>query len=162
MARTKTTTQTTRVNGVRVRLVTTTSASGTKVTVKAAPTEEWLLQAAAVRALRAMPEYGKLFTLAGDFNAARRSMLEQVKAKATGLTPGEHDKRVYMIGGRLGLIEYKNADGRLSKEQISRHAELHALGFTLQAVIKATTEEEAARKAVAVVKGWLGELAIAA
>src|SRR5437868_6427251 len=84
------TTQTTKVNGKRVRIVTTTTAAGTKVTMKDAPIEEWLLQAAAVRGLRALTEYPSQFLLAGDFNAARRSMREQDKAKATGLTSGEH------------------------------------------------------------------------
>ncbi|MGR9056062.1 VRR-NUC domain-containing protein [Rhizobium leguminosarum] len=162
----KTTVQTTRLNGAKVRIVTTTSATGTSVKVKAAPLEEWILQASAVRALRAMPEHGAApggrFLLAGDFNAARRSMREQVKAKATGLTPGEHDLRLYMTGGRLGLIEYKNAEGKLAKAQITRHADLRSLGFSLQAVIKASTEAEAAERTVAQVREWLATTAEAA
>jgi hypothetical protein len=157
----KTTTQTTRIAGAKVRIVTTTSAAGTSVKVNAAPIEEWILQAAAVRALKAMPEYGAApggrFLLAGDFNAARRSMREQVKAKATGLTSGEHDLRLYMADGRLGLIEYKNAEGKLGKDQITRHADLRSLGFSLQAVIKASTEAEAAERTVAQVREWLEE-----
>ncbi|XKM40343.1 hypothetical protein A4U53_030915 [Rhizobium ruizarguesonis] len=105
----KTTTQTTKIDGRRVRIVTRVTATGTSVKVSAAPVEEWLLQAEAVRQLRAMPEYVDdakdvrhgTFTLAGDFNAARRSMREQVKAKATGLTSGEHDLRLYIAGGQL-------------------------------------------------------------
>lgn len=151
----KTTVQTTRIAGAKVRIVTTTSAAGTSVKVKAAPLDEWILQAAAVRALKAMPEYTHQFLLAGDFNAARRSMREQVKAKATGLTSGEHDLRLYMTGGRLGLIEYKNAEGKLAKDQITRHADLRSLGFSLQAVIKASTEAEAAERTVALVREWL-------
>jgi hypothetical protein len=157
---TKKKTQTTTIAGARV--IITTSASG-KVTIKPAPIEEWVLQAAGVRALRAMPEYVDnaddakpgTFTLAGDFNAARRSMREQVKAKATGLAAGEHDLRISMYGGRLGLIEYKAAKTPVSADQRKRHALLAALGFTRQAILRATTEAEAARLAVDVVRGWL-------
>lgn len=160
----KTTTQTVRINGARVRLVT----RDGKVTAKPAPVEEWLLQAAIVRTLRTMPEYvddaAKVrhgtFTLAGDFNAARRSMREAAKAKATGLTPGEHDIRVYLSGGRLALIEVKGA-AAVSKAQKDRHALLAALGFTRQAVLRATTEDEAADKAVALVRGWLADTTVA-
>lgn len=167
----KTTKQTTRLNGKRVRIVTTTSNSGTRVQVTDAPVEEWILQAAAVRALKALPEYVAdakdvrpgTFTLAGDFNAARRSMREQVKAKATGLTSGEHDKRIYMwpaastAGGVLGLIEYKGEKTPVSKDQKERHALLSALGFRRQAILRATTEDDAAQQAVALVCGWLAE-----
>lgn len=124
-------------------------------------TLEWRLQAAGVRALRAMPGYGDRlapgvrFTLAGDFNAARRSPQEAVKAKATGLTAGEHDVRVYLEGGRLGLIEVKNRNGRLSPAQKERHPLLAGLGFGLQAVVKVSTEDEAAAEFVRVVSGWL-------
>lgn len=155
---TRTTTQTVRINGARVRLVT----KDGKVTMKAAPVEEWLLQAAIVRALRALPEYVDdaanvrpcTFTLAGDFNAARRSMREAAKAKATGLTPGEHDVRLYMAGGLLALIEVKGA-AAVSRAQKDRHALLAALGFKRQAILRATTEDEAATKAVTLVRGWL-------
>lgn len=157
--------QTTRLNGKRVRIVTTTSASGTKVTVKAAPIEEWILQAAAVRALKALPEYADKpgngqFTLAGDFNAARRSMREQMKAKATGLAAGEHDIRIYIAGGQLGLIEMKAAKTPVSKDQKDRHALLAWLGFDRQSVLRATTEEDAARQAVELVRGWLLDIAV--
>lgn len=154
----KSTVQTVRLNGKRVRLIT----RDGKVTVKAAPQEEWKLQAAIVTALRRLPSYAAdatqarpgTFTLAGDFNAARRSMREAAKAKATGLTPGEHDLRIYLHGGDLGLIEVKGASA-VSKAQKDRHALLAALGFKRQAIVKATTEAEAADKAVAVVRGWL-------
>ena len=48
--------------------------NGTRVVLAAANDNvpEWRLQAAQVRALRAMPEHGRLFLLAGDQNAARR------------------------------------------------------------------------------------------
>lgn len=168
MARSKTTVQTTRIKGSRVILKTTTNAAGeTKVTVKAAPVEEWILQSAAVRALRAMPEYSTqqgngLFTLAGDFNSARRSPREQMKAKATGLMPGEHDIRIYIEGGQLGLIEMKAAKTPVSAEQKKRHALMAWLGFTRQAVLRAASEDEAARLAVDVVRGWIEEARAAA
>lgn len=159
--------QTTTIKGKRV--VVTTTAAG-KVTVRPADIEEWVLQAAGVRALKAMPEYASdaanakpgTFTLAGDFNAARRSMREQVKAKATGLAAGEHDLRVYLhpagtAGGLLGLIEYKAAKTPVSADQRNRHALLAALGFDCQAVLRATTEDEAARLAVSAVRGWLAQ-----
>jgi len=157
-AATRTTTQTVRINGARVRLTT----KDGRVTMKPAPVEEWLLQAAIVRALRSMPEYAATaagakpgtFTLAGDFNAARRSMREAAKAKATGLTPGEADLRLYIYGGRLALIEVKGG-AAVSKAQRERHALLAALGFTRQAVLRATTPEDAAAQAVALVRGWL-------
>ncbi|THK38124.1 VRR-NUC domain-containing protein [Ensifer sp. MPMI2T] len=163
----KRTTQTTRIAGKRVRIITTTTATGTSVQVQNAPVEEWLLQAAGTRALRNMPEYVKdakdvrpgTFTLAGDFNAARRSMREQMKAKATGLTSGEHDKRIYMFGGELGLIEYKGEETPVSKDQKERHALLAALGFSRQEILRAKTEEQAAELAVAIVRGWLSEIA---
>lgn len=158
-------TQTTRINGQRVRLVTTNG----KVTVKPAGEEEWVIQSEIIRRLRAMPEFvtkaedasAGRFTLAGDFNAARRSMKESAKAKATGLTPGEHDIRLYMwpaastTGGEIGLIEVKGADTPVSKDQRGRHALLAALGFTKQAIVKSGSPDEAADMAVALVRRWL-------
>jgi hypothetical protein len=144
----------------RTRLArrTSTTQNGTRVVttklVEAGPLE-WRLQAAGIRALRAMPEFGKQFDFEGDFNAARRSPHEAVKAKATGLTAGAFDVRIYMHGGRLGLIEVKAAKGRLSPEQKTRHADLLRLGFTNQTVIKVATESEAAERFVSTVRGWL-------
>lgn len=144
----------------RTRLArqTRTTANGTRVTTTrlvAAPELEWKLQAAGIRALRALPEFGTQFDLEGDFNAARRSRQESVKAKATGLTAGAFDVRIYMQGGRLGLIEVKAAKGRLSPEQVRRHADLLRLGFTNQTVVKVATEAEAAERFVSTVRGWL-------
>lgn len=117
---------------------------------------EWRLQAAQVRALRALPEHGAPngFLLAGDQNAARRGPRAQVEAKATGMTPGEPDLRVYLPGGRLAFIENKTAKGRLSPAQQSRHAALQALGHTV-VVVRAVTEADAAQQALAAVHGWL-------
>lgn len=165
MPRSKTTTQTTRINGKRVRIVTKTGSTGTSVKVVAALPMEWELQAAQVRALRAMPEYARTvddvlrgkgqFTLAGDQNAAKRGHKARAEALAAGLTAGEHDVRIYMAGARLGLIENKVGDARLEPSQIVRHPLLAALGFHLQAICRAKTCEDAARQAVNLVRGWL-------
>ncbi len=152
---------TTRINGKRIRLVTVNGV--TKAT--AAPIEEWVLQAEAVRQMRGMPEFTEeaidvtqnavsgvdSFTLAADFNAGKRGA---TKAKATGVTAGETDLRVYGAAGRLLLIEYKNAEGRLSADQVKRHALLRALGYTVE-VIKAVTSEECATASVSLVRSWL-------
>lgn len=129
--------------------------NGTRVVRATNTTPEWKLQAAAVRALRALPEFGKRFTLAADMAAGKRGRQNAAIAKATGLVAGEADVRLYMEGGRLGLIEFKAAKGRLSPEQKDRGALLARLGFTHQAVVKAATEPDAALQAVSVVSGWL-------
>ena len=140
----------------RWRTRTTTLKNGTKVTRAGADViPEWKLQSSAVRALRALPEFGRRFTLAADMAAGRRGWQTATIAKATGLVKGEADLRVYLEGGRLGLIEYKAAKGRLSPEQKDRSALLHRLGFTMQAVVKATSEADSAVETVRVVKGWL-------
>lgn len=147
---------TVKVNGKRIRLVT----QNGKTVASAAPVEEWRLQAGAVRQLKAMPEYvataddvrPQTFTFAADFNAGKR---DAAKAKATGVMAGETDLRVYGEGARLLLIEYKNAEGRLSADQVKRHALLRALGYRVE-VIKAGTPEECAAASVAIVRGWLG------
>jgi hypothetical protein len=143
-------TQTTTINGQRVRLVT----SAGKVTVKPAPVLEYALQAAQVRALRAMPEYGRQFLLVGGMEAGKRGRQESVKAKATGLTAGHPDLTIFLPNGRCGLIENKGAEGRLSTEQKERHAALARIGHTV-VVIRAASEAEAAERAVATVRGWL-------
>lgn len=98
-----TTTQTVRINGVRTLLTT----RNGKVTSTPALPLEWELQAAQVRRLRNLPEYGKQFLLAGDMNSAKRGPKAQAQAVATGMTPGEPDLRIYLIGGRLASIENK-------------------------------------------------------
>lgn len=160
-------TQTTRINGKRVRIVT----KNGKVTTSAALPLESDLQAAQVRALRAMPEYaatakdaaqaarsGKpAFTLAADQNAARRGPKARSEALRTGMVAGEHDLRIYMTGGRLGLIENKVGKAPLQPSQKLRHPLLAALGFDRQAVIRAVTEDDAAAQAVATVRRWLAD-----
>lgn len=165
MAPQKSTTQTVRINGVRTKITT----RNGRVTARPAPVLEWELQAEAVRRLKAMPEYvtdaanvtAGTFTMAADFNAGKR---DAVKASATGVMAGEPDLRVYASDGRLLLIEYKNAEGRLSVDrvrkgkkrvgQVSRHALLRALGYRVE-VIQATTPEECAAATVALVRQWL-------
>lgn len=157
---------TVRIGGKRV--VVTTTAKG-KTTVRDAAVPEWMLQAEAVRQLKAMPEYAATaesakpgtFTFAADFNAGKRNA---TRAKATGVMAGEPDIRVYGYGARLLLIEYKNAEGELSVDKVvkgkkrvgqtTRHALLRALGYRVE-VIKATTPEECAAASVALVRGWL-------
>lgn len=142
--------QTTTINGKRVRLFT---APG-KATLIPAPELEWKLQAAQVRALRAMPEYGRQFLLVGGMEAGRRGRQEAVKAKATGLTAGHPDLTIFLPAGKVGMIENKNAEGRLSLAQRTRHAALAKIGHHV-VVIKASTEAEAAERAVAQVRAWL-------
>lgn len=153
----KKTTQTTKMNGKRVRIITTTGKDGgTSVRVEAAPVLEWLLQAEQCRRLKAMPEYGKQFLILGGMEAGRRGKQEQMKAKATGLTAGHPDLTVFLPGGRIAMIENKAANGRLSKEQVERHAALAAIGHTVE-VVKAATADKAGAAAVELVRGWLGE-----
>lgn len=144
------TTQTVRINGARVRLVT---QNGKVTTIKAAPLE-WELQAAAVRRLRGMDEYGRRFLLVGGMEAGRRGRNEAAKALATGLTAGHPDLTVFLLGGRCGFIEYKAANGRLSPEQTHRHAALRAIGHNVE-VVKAVSEVECADATEALVRGWL-------
>lgn len=118
---------------------------------------EWRLQAAGVTQLRRMIDMGAAFLIAGDMAAQKRSLGAIGRAKATGLEPGDPDLRVYLPKGRLGLIEYKAEDGRLSDEQVKRHARLVELGHSV-AVVQASTEDEAARATVTAVNGWLREI----
>jgi hypothetical protein len=149
---TKTTRQTVRVNGKRVVLTT----RNGKVNAKAAAPKEWELQAAQVKRLRSMPEYGKRFLLAGDQNAAKRGPRAQAEAIAAGMTPGEPDVRIYLASGRLGLIENKVGRAPLTESQRERHPALARLGHHVE-VVRAATEAEAADKAEALVRGWLAD-----
>lgn len=144
------TTQIVRINGIRTKIMT----KAGKVTTTPALPLEWELQAAQVRRLRNLPEYGKQFLLAGDMNSGKRGPTAQAQAIATGMTPGEPDLRIYLIGGRLASIENKVGKGRLSPAQRDRHAALVRLGHIVE-VVSATTEQEAADQAVRLVKGWL-------
>lgn len=147
----KPTQQTVRIKGVRT--IIRTSATG-KVTTKTALPLEWELQAAQVRALRAMPEYGKQFLLAGDQNAAKRGPRAQQEAIAAGMKPGEPDVRIYLPSGQIRLIENKVGNGRLSQDQKDRHAALAKLGHHVE-VVRAVTGEEAARFVVELVRRWV-------
>jgi hypothetical protein len=140
-----------------------TTANGTKVvttSTASAPDLEWRLQAEAVRRLRARPDYAAsavmpgAFTLAGDFNAARRSPREATIAKATGIAAGDPDLRIYASHGRLLMIELKAEKGKVSEEQIDRHALLIGLGYVV-VTIHATTPEECADLVEATVEEWL-------
>ncbi|RWX22596.1 VRR-NUC domain-containing protein [Rhizobium leguminosarum] len=160
---TKRTTQTTKLNGQRVRIVTTVTPTGTRVEVKAAPVLEIDLQIAAVRELKRMPEYVAkaedvrpgTFTLAADQNGSGfRGRNAAVKLKAAGMAAGEPDIRLYFAGGVLRAIEMKGEEGGLTDSQEKRFPLLRALGFEI-AVVEAASETEAAEKAVAIARGWL-------
>lgn len=153
-------TQTTRIDGKRVRIVTSVTSQGTSVKVTDAEPKEWEGQAAQVRRLRSMPEYGRQFLLAGDQNSAKRGPRAQMEAIAAGMTPGEADLRLYLAGGQLRMIENKVGRGRLSPAQVERHAALKRLGFTVE-VVRFDTVHEAADKAEALVRSWLAECAAA-
>lgn len=154
MASKPTQTQTTRVNGQRVRIVT----RGGNVTINQAPMLEEDMQAAMVDALRKMPEYGAppkgQFIFAGDMNAERRGHKARTKALKTGMAAGEPDMRIYGAGGRLLLIENKVGRAPLTESQKVRHPLLAAVGHPVH-VVRATAPEEAAIKAVSLVRGWL-------
>lgn len=161
--RATTQTQTTTVKGKRVRITTKTTSAGTTVTMKAAPILEIDLQIAAVRALKAMPEYVSsgdnvrpgTFTLAADQNGSGfRGRNAAVKLKAAGMAAGEPDIRIYFHGGVLRCLEMKGEEGGLTESQKKRFPLLRGLGFLIE-VIEAMTGEEAAQMAVAIVRGWL-------
>lgn len=162
---TKRTTQTTKIAGKRVRIVTTTSASGTKVTVTDAPVLEIDLQTEAVKCIKRMPGYASTiedvlsgkgkFTIAADQNGSGyRSRQASVKFKAAGMMAGEPDLRFYFAGGRLRTMEFKGEEGALTASQNKRFPLLRALGFQIN-VVEASTPREAAEKAVALVSDWL-------
>lgn len=152
--------QTTRINGKRVVLHT--NAKG-KVTVKPADVLEIDLQIAAVRALKKLPGYVDdvanvrpgSFAIAADQNGSgARGRNAAVKLKAAGMAAGEPDVRVYLYGGILKSIEFKGAKGKLEASQEKRFPLLRALGFEV-AMVEAATEDEAAAKAVEIVRRWL-------
>lgn len=151
-----TTTQTVRINGVRTKLIT----RNGRVTARPAPVLEWELQAAQIRALRDMPEYGKQFLLVGGMEAGKRGPRAQQQALATGLTAGHPDVTIFLPGGKCAFIENKvgnpatGSGGRLSPAQVERHAALAKLGHEV-AVLRATTTGDAAAQAVALVRQWL-------
>lgn len=122
-----------------------------KTTVTEAAPLEWEMQAASVRRLRGMPEFGDGFLLASDFNAGKR---DAVKAKAMGITAGEPDLRIWLNKARVGLIEYKTATGKVSREQRDRHAAMAELGHTVK-VVRAASCEECADETEKMVRGWL-------
>ncbi|PDS97683.1 oxidoreductase [Rhizobium sp. S9] len=159
-------TQTTRMNGKRVRIVTTTGKDGgTKVTVEQAPVLEIDLQIEAVKLIKRMPEYVSdvsktrpgTFTLAADQNGSGfRGRNAAVKLKAAGMAAGEPDLRLYFFGGTLKAIEFKGEEGSLTDSQEKRFPLLRALGFEIE-VVEASTPSEAADKAVFIVRGWIAK-----
>jgi hypothetical protein len=149
----------------RIRKTTTSLANGTAVVrtkLVAAEPAEWECQAEAVRRLRQLPGYGDeagpgiYWTFAADFNAARRSRQESIKAKATGIKAGEQDIRVYAFGQHVLLLELKGPKTPVSGEQKTRHALHRHLGFRVE-IIRCKTIEQGAADVVALVQGWLAE-----
>jgi hypothetical protein len=115
-----------------------------------APLQEWHLQASAIKWLRRYRQAGWPIRVAGDMNAARRSLREQGRASATGINAGEPDVRVYLPGGRLLLIEFKRAGKTKSGSQDEAHDELVALGHDVILLDPANENEAAAQAAEAV------------
>lgn len=158
--------QTVKHKGQRIRIVQTTRADGSvSVKVEAPEVLEIDLQAAAVKKLKAVPEYAKTvqgvldgkgqFTIAADQNGSGfRGRNAAVKLKAAGMMAGEPDLRVYFRGGVLRAMEFKGEKGSLTDSQEERFPLLRALGFEIH-VVEATTCEDAAAQAVALVRGWL-------
>ena len=107
------------------------------------------LQAAIVQRLRRMG-----LDVVADMNAARRSLKAASRLKAAGMTAGELDLRIYMPGGRLGMLEVKTDKGRLSDAQAARIEKLRGLGYPVE-VVRAATVLEAADLAEAIVREWL-------
>jgi hypothetical protein len=93
------------------------------------------------------------FEFAGDMNAGKRN---GSRAKLTGLKAGEPDVRIYTAPAQLGMIELKTTKGKLSEDQIERHAALTKLGFKVH-VVHAATETEAASKCRAILRGMIRE-----
>lgn len=144
---------------LRVSRRTETLPNGTKVVrqkLVEAPVLEWRLQASQVRALRALPEYDREFTLVGGMEAGKRGPQAQIQAQATGLTPGHPDLTLFFAGGRCAFIENKGERGRVSAVQKERHEMLRHLGFDV-VVVQTSTESEAAARAVELVRAWLGQ-----
>lgn len=153
----------TRISRSTTRLANGTSVVRTKL-VEAGPLE-WQIQAEAVRRCRQLPGYGDkagpgvTFTLAGDFNSARRSPQQATIAKATGIAAGEPDIRFYGKGGQLLLIEMKGPKTPVSPEQKIRHPLLASLGHPVE-VVRGKTIEQGAADVVALVEEWLAGLPV--
>jgi len=99
------------------------------------------LTMAAATALRRLEAQGLALSWAHDMNAGERSPAESAKAKAMGLTAGEPDLRIYLMGGRIVHIELKTLKGRTSEAQTVRHARLMALGHEVYLVQVGTPME---------------------
>lgn len=161
--------QTIKRDGVRVTIKQTMKSDGSVSTkTEVAHTLEADLQAKQVAVLKGLPDYGKLFLLAGDQNAAKRGPVAALEAKRTGMEAGEPDLRIYIKADdgekRILLIENKNGGGYLSKEQKERHQDFEDIGFPVW-TIKTDCEDRAAACAVALLrfyqrrqhKGWQDE-----
>lgn len=156
--------QTAMVGGKRTRIITITRADGSvSVKMEAPEVLEIDLQAAAVKRAKAMPGYVNdakdvrpgTFALAADQNGSgKRGWNTGSKLKAAGMMAGEPDVRVYLFGGILRCAEFKGALGKLEPSQEKRFPTLRALGFQID-VVEAKSEDEAADKFEALLRGWL-------
>lgn len=106
------------------------------------------LQIAIAESLR---KQGVVF--AADMGGLRTTKRSAGRAKAAGLTKGEPDLRIYMDGGKLGMIELKAKRGTVSPEQKERHAVLRDLGFDVR-VVKASCPTEAIQKVNEIISEW--------
>lgn len=118
-------------------------------------TPEWRLQAEIISAFHKLESQGWPFTCAGDMNAEKRTPAQRSKAKVTGMTAGEPDIRVYLDGGRLGLIELKPDDGVLSDDQENRHERLNELGHNVT-TLWVKDKVDAVAGAVAILRKMIG------
>lgn len=127
---------------------------------KPATIPEYILQAAFIAELHALEAQGAMVTCAGDMAAARRSPAQAKRDKATGLTAGEPDVRIYLPNGRLLMAELKTTKGKLSAAQIARHARLSALGHVVTVLYLESIQHarQSARKLVETRVGASGGL----
>lgn len=114
---------------------------------------EWRLQAAVVSEFHKWQDQGWQFEFAGDMNAGKRN---GARALLCGLKAGETDVRIYLPRARLKMIELKTIKGKLSQDQIDRHAKLRALGFEIETVY-AKTSEDAVEQCRLLLAHWLAE-----
>ena len=119
-------------------------------------TPEWRIQAAVVAELLKLQDAGMPFLFAGDMAAGRRSRQQILFAKATGLVPGEPDLRVYLPTGRVGFIELKTPDGKLSKPQRHRHEQMRSLGHDVRVV--RGDESDAVCSVMRLIQEWMKQI----
>lgn len=121
---------------------------------KPATVPEWCLQAAFIAELHALEAAGWPITCAGDMGAGKRSYAQAARDKATGLTAGEPDVRVYLPGGRTILVELKTDTGKVSKAQTARHTRLRELDHPVT-VVQLKDQNDARIMARVIIGAWV-------